>query len=161
MVWTYVCKEEMWESVQEDALFLLWNILSLLVSKQNLCLFLLLWLPVFNPLEKMQKIEQGVEETREKRQSVLSPCALVHQSCEEGGEEGSRGHFMCVPIAAPSCNKWRFTPTGKQHNEACRWHKHLKAGEHACPSIRWLRQGVCALTHDFSPTWGDFSPTSR
>lgn len=39
-----VCKEEMWESVQEDALFLLWNILSLLISKQELCLFLLLWL---------------------------------------------------------------------------------------------------------------------
>lgn len=43
MVWIYVCKEEMWESVQEDALFLLWNILSLLISKQELCLFLLLW----------------------------------------------------------------------------------------------------------------------
>lgn len=44
MVWIYVCKEEMWESVQEDALFLLWNILCLLVSKQELCLILLLWL---------------------------------------------------------------------------------------------------------------------
>lgn len=70
MVWTYVCKEEMWESVQEDALFLLWNILSLLISKQELCLFLLLWLPVFNPLEKMQKCEQGMEETREKAASA-------------------------------------------------------------------------------------------
>lgn len=31
----------MWESVQEDALFLLWNILSSLIPKQELCLFLL------------------------------------------------------------------------------------------------------------------------
>lgn len=38
MVWIHVC-EEIWESVQEDALFLLWNILSLLISKQELCLF--------------------------------------------------------------------------------------------------------------------------
>lgn len=30
----------MWESVQEDALFLLWNILSSLIPKQELCLFL-------------------------------------------------------------------------------------------------------------------------
>lgn len=31
----------MWESVQEDALFLLWNILSSLIPKQELCFFLL------------------------------------------------------------------------------------------------------------------------
>ena len=58
MVWTYVCKEEMWESVQEDALFLLWNILSLLISKQELCSFLFCcgWILVFNPPEKDAKV---------------------------------------------------------------------------------------------------------
>lgn len=37
MVWIYVCEEEFWESVQEDALFLLWNILCILISKRELC----------------------------------------------------------------------------------------------------------------------------
>lgn len=79
MVWIYVCKEDMWESVQEDALFLLWNILSLLISKQELCLFFCCgWMPVFNQLEEMQKCGQGVEYVREKRLPVLvRPCASV------------------------------------------------------------------------------------
>lgn len=145
MVWTYVCKEEMWESVQEDALFLLWNILSLLISKQELCLFLLLWLPVFNPLEKMQKCEQGMEETREKRPPVLSPCALVRQSCKEGGCSGSHGKYIYggVHIAAYSTamiSPVLYVTSGVSHKHENSTLKrvhanHTKMLEHQCTYV--------------------------
>lgn len=64
MVWIYVCEEEFWESVQEDALFLLWNILCILISKQKLFSFCCSWMSIFNRSGRgggMQKMRSGVK----------------------------------------------------------------------------------------------------
>lgn len=81
MVWTYVCKEEMWESVQEDALFLLWNILSLLIPKQELCLFLFLFLLVVCT-ERDGKDARTRAADREDEQET---AAAAQPPCREGG----------------------------------------------------------------------------
>lgn len=47
-------------------------------------------MPVFNPLEKMQKCGQQLEYMREKWLPVLvNPCMSVLQSDEAGGDSGS------------------------------------------------------------------------
>lgn len=71
VVWIYVCKEEMWESVPEDALFLLWNILCLLFIQAGImfvsflveCLYLI-------QSEMMQKCKWGRKRWRRKKGGI-------------------------------------------------------------------------------------------